>query len=310
MAGRDIVFIVGSGRSGTSALTRVLSLCGCLLPHRILGGEKRQYKGFWEPIDALKLNMEFLHRQGIAWNPSISFQERDVNATEVENYIEQIQSFLSACPVGPVLVIKDPRITELMEFWLEASRRSGFSAKVVIAVRHPQEVWASRNALSGSSQGGAIWVSLEASNIFWVKANLLAERHSRSLPRVFVEYSKLLTNWRVEIDRVAKALTINMNANEAAIDGFLSHNLHRERYSGPVTETFGYSWTTRIYSILTAAAQDKAIDFPSLDEIYYAYRANARAFRLAIDEVRNKHSHQEVGGFIDSLPIWTAERDF
>jgi len=87
-------------------------------------------------------------------------------------------------------VIKDPRITVLSGVWFEATRLAGFDIAAVIAVRHPQEVIASLAARSGASP--------ELSSALWLKYNLLAERHTRALPRLFVEYPNLLDNWRRE----------------------------------------------------------------------------------------------------------------
>ena len=76
----------------------------------------------------------------------------------------------------------------LSELWFEAARRGGFAIKVAIPVRHPNEV--------AASLGARDRVSFELSSVLWLKYNLLAERGSREFPRVFVEYSNMLHDWR------------------------------------------------------------------------------------------------------------------
>jgi len=66
------LFVLGMGRSGTSALTRVLSLCGAKLPAGMMGADNGNQRGYWEPRAALLLNRAILERHGSAWwDPSL-----------------------------------------------------------------------------------------------------------------------------------------------------------------------------------------------------------------------------------------------
>lgn len=279
MATKCIVLVLGVGRSGTSAITRVLSLCGCALPSSVLGATSINERGTWEPTDIWNLNDEFMFCHGTAYgDPSMRLQDLSIADHEKETYIKQVQLFLLGLDQGEVSVIKHPCTTELMEFWLEAANREAVSIKVVIPIRHPQEVFASLAAIGTASA--------ERSNAFWLKCNLLAERYSRDLPRIFIEYSSFLSNWRLEIDRVSKALQIDLTPEVPAIEHFLTGSLYHHRVSGPVVETFGYPWLTRVYAALSAAARDEELDLETMDEIYHAYRANERTFRTAFSEFR------------------------
>jgi hypothetical protein len=271
------------GRSGTSALTRVLSLCGASLPETLLGPNEGNPKGNFEPLEALKFNDAFLFRQGATWfDPTLRLQGEVVfDAQEREVYTEQIRAFLEACPEEPLLVIKENRILALSDFWFEAARRAGFAVKIVIPVRHPEEVaasWATRDGLS-----------YELSAVLWIKYNLLAERRSRRFPRVFVEYSELLNNWRQQITRVAEALSIDLSgSDEAAINAFLTRDLYRQKHSGPPAELFGQPWTGQLYAALSAASHGASLDFHTMDEIFWAFSACERTFRIALDEFRTR----------------------
>lgn len=310
---RDIIFVLG-GRSGTSALTRVLSLCGCSLPSAVLGSHPDNQRGFWEPVEAVNLNRKFLAHHGIPGDPSMPLQERDVDPPARAHFTERIRAFLSTCPAGPRLLIKDPRICELLEFWLQGARDTGFAVKVVLAIRHPQEVFASAKASADREfvgvSGACSVVTIEASNAAWLKSNLLAERYSRELPRVVVDFGKLMTNWRTQVSRIARVLSVDLVINETAVDSFLSAHLYHQRHLGPVTETFGYSWTTRVYATLSAAAEDKPLDYSALDEIGGAYRATARAFRIAMDFSRNRTLALQSSHESDPTPIWRSGRDY
>ncbi len=279
----NIVFVLGMGRSGSSALTRVLSLCGGVLPADLLGGDEDNLLGHWEPRGALELNEGFLCRYGSTWHdPTLHLQGEVAFGSELRAaYIDRIEAFLRALPAAQLLVVKEPRITALSDFWFEAASRLGLAIRVVIAVRHPEEVVASLAARDQACP--------ELSSALWLKYNLLAERVSRARPRVFTEYTDLLQDWRREITRIGAALSLDLSVRqESAIDEFLRQDLRRQRHRGSVSEPFGLPWVSRTYTALSAASRDEPLDTNELDEVFNSYRSCERAFRLAVDEFRSR----------------------
>jgi hypothetical protein len=73
---RVALFVLGMPRSGTSALTRVLSLRGGTLPAGLLAAVPDNPLGHWEPRASLVLNYETLCRHGSgAYDPTLRLQE-------------------------------------------------------------------------------------------------------------------------------------------------------------------------------------------------------------------------------------------
>lgn len=275
------LFVLGMARSGTSALTRVLSLCGGALPSGLIGATPANPRGFWEPRALQALNESILRRHGSAvFDPSLRLREEGaVDAEKRAASLADISTYLHALPPSPLTVIKEIRITVLSELWFEAAKAAGYDVVTVIAVRHPDEVNASVVANSPISEG--------LSGALWLKASLLAERETRDVPRVFVEYTSLLRDWRHEIRRISNALEIDLyekNADE--IDEFLSSDLRRQRSVVPVAEPFGTDWLSVVYRTFTAAAGDEQWDTDTLDRIYEQYRASENGFRTAFDDYR------------------------
>ena len=249
------LFVVGFARSGTSALTRVLALCGATLPPRLYGAIKNHPAGYWEPREAHYLNGPFLRRHGSAgFDLTLRLQaEGAFDAFEEAACIAKIREYLTTLPAAPLVVIKDPKITVLTGMWFEAARQAGFDPMAVIAVRHPHESIESITAAVGTSPefGGALWL----------KYSLLAERNTRGVPRVFIEYANLMDNWRHEIKRISKTLAIDLDTrDELAIDQFLAPALRHHRHSGPVIELLGADWISATYEALSAAARDNPCD--------------------------------------------------
>jgi hypothetical protein len=278
------LFVLGMARSGTAALTRVLSLSGGTLPAGLISANKSNPLGYWEPRAVLFLNEAILYRHGSAWyDPSLRLQEEGAfDAKAKAACIAEIGAYLATLPAAPLVVIKELRITALSGMWFEAARLAGRDIAVVIAVRHPQEVIASLTALSRASP--------EFSSALWLKYTLLAERHTRALPRVFVEYANLLDNWRREIKRISTVLEIDLNArDEGAIEEFLKPDLRHQRHCGSVTEPFGTDWISTVYEALCAAARDEPWDQSALDRVFEAYRASEHGFRMAFEDFHRLH---------------------
>jgi hypothetical protein len=293
---KQILFVLGVSRSGTSALTRVLSLCGAGLPKTLLPPNRGNPTGYWEPLDGLELNDEILSGHGSAWHdPTLRLQydENVFTDTDRAQYIERIRAFLDTSLTGTVNVIKEPRITGLLDFWLPAALSAGFTVKFVISVRHPGEVAASLAARDRAS--------IELSSVLWLKYNMLAERASNGFPRVFVEYANLLNDWRAEIKRISAALAIDLNVeSNAEIEKFLSRDLRRQMSSGEPIEVFGTPWLTTIYQAYSEAARDIPLDHNVIDPVFQAFTACERTYRLALRQFDTRFT---LGSLRDPLDL-------
>lgn len=279
------LFVLGFGRSGTSALTRVLSLCGGRLPAGLLGATGENPRGFWEPRAAIHLNEAILRHHGSSgYDLKLRVREDAAfDAKENAAWVAKIRAFLTTLPSAPLVVIKEPKMTALCDMWFEAARLAGFDIAAVIAVRHPQEVIAS---IEKRARGqNYVRSSPELVSAWWLKYTLLAERDTRGIPRVFVDYANLLEDWRREVKRISVALALDLSArDEAAVDAFLTPDLRHHRHGGTVAEPFGTDWMSVVYEALRAAARDEPWDESDLDRVFEAYRASEHGFRTAFED--------------------------
>ena len=287
-AGRPvIVFVLGFGRSGTSVLTRVLSHCGAALPPGLLGAIADNSRGCFEPREAIVLNEEILRRRGRSgYDLELRTAEDDSVGARVEAAsVEKIRAYLAKLPAAPVVVIKEPKITALIPEWFEAARLAGFDVASVIAVRHPAECIGSVE--KRSSRQNYVHASPALVSAWWLKYTLLAERDTRGVPRVFVEYSNLVEDWRREVKRISAALGIDLGTrDDNAIDRFVCPDLRHHRRSGVIAEPFGIDWLGPTYGVVSAAARDEHWDSAALDRVFDAYRASESGFRTAMKDWR------------------------
>jgi len=269
---RRLIFVLGMGRSGTSAITRVLSFCGGVLPKRLLSPNEGNPTGYWEPIDGLELNEAFLERHGSNWyDPRPALPEpATIDSPDGRAFVDEIAAFLERYANEPLFVIKEPRITALTDFWFTAARRSGFPITVVVAVRHPAEVAASLAARDG--------VPIELANTLWLKYNGLAEQRSRGVPRVFVEYSNLLSDWRKEVNRVGRALSIDLSpVRDREIEGFLSPDLRHQRAALNAQESEAATPIQRVYAMLSMASRDVKLSESAVENLVSVHMSSSEA---------------------------------
>jgi hypothetical protein len=113
----------------------------------------------------------------------------------------------------------------------------------------------------------------------WANYNLVAERDSRSITRIFASYEELLTDWKKVILRCAKLLDLPLAVTpraSAAVVDFLTPDLRHHTLDAPDTVEYPISQegAGRVYALLQNAATDR-IDFPAFDSELATLLANA-----------------------------------
>ncbi len=225
------------------------------------------------------MNEVFLRSHGSSWcDPTLRLQygETHVEVGSAQSFISEIQQFLESSWVDKPLVVKDPRIASLAKFWIEAAKRSEFEIKVIIPNRHPYEVAASLATRDGASA--------DLSDVLWLKANFLAERASRALPRIFVNYADLLSDWRTQVKRIEAALGLDLGANDDTIDAFLDPGLHRHREIQRPQQAPMLPWVLPVYEAFSAAARDLPLNLSEMDAAFDAFSMNDGIFSAATIE--------------------------
>ncbi|HEY3695517.1 hypothetical protein [Phenylobacterium sp.] len=269
--GRTAYLVLGMHRSGTSAATQMLALAGARLPSNLMPGDEHNAKGYFEPWKIALFNDQRLRAGGGAWDDVFAFPHRPLPRKAEREWLNRAAAvFAEEYGEAAYPLLKDPRATVLLPFWRTALADLGVAARCVISVRHPLAVAGSLSRRNG--------FAVEKSLLLWSAYMLAAEAYTRDLPRAFVAYDALLSDWRAELARMEAAHGAGLppvGARAAkAIDRFLTTDLRHNTGEAGMT---AYGWagalTQGVYDWFADAAADRPADPTVLDA---AGRALAR----------------------------------
>lgn len=223
-ARRRIVFVAGSGRSGTSTIAGALQTLGMHVPQPEVAADETNPKGFGESQWVVDLHHELLARCNVqvsdarpaAWFEAGKLATTERLRTRLAEWLEQ--QFAAG---GPELLIKDPRMAWFLGLWRSAALRCDATPAYVTMLRPPTEVVGSKQRYYGSRFGD---VNRTAA---WVNMMLHTERSTRGSARAFVRYADMLRDWTVplfglgqqfDLDAVKSASANTVRAVHAYID--------------------------------------------------------------------------------------------
>jgi glycosyltransferase involved in cell wall biosynthesis len=220
---KTAVVVLGMHRSGTSALARVLNLCGAALPAKVkppkLGVNP---KGFWEPEAVLDLNIRMMRQLGGDWS-KVDFALPTEGAFVEEFKADACALLESEYGDQETILIKDPRICVLAPLWHAALINAGYRPVYVVPIRNPLEVARSLHARGDMtvSEGLQLWLA------YMRRVEEFAGAH---LEMMHVRFVDLLDDWRAVVARIADAFEVpfDADAKSAEVDAFLEDSLRRQ----------------------------------------------------------------------------------
>lgn len=134
------IMVLGTGRSGTSALAGCLQLLGGFCGNNLRVGNEENAKGYFEDKNITDLNKYLLNKCGIPWyNHTLSIEGiRPLLPTSER--IELIKYAIHlAYGTSPIIVIKDPRICVLFFCYQDALVQLGYDISYIRSVREESQ---------------------------------------------------------------------------------------------------------------------------------------------------------------------------
>jgi hypothetical protein len=293
------LIVLGMHRSGTSALTRVLSLLGGRLPRTLMGAHEGNQTGHWESVAIADLNDEILAAAGSIWHDWSPVNSRFAESAEGAQLLQKARTTVrEEFGDAPLFVLKDPRICRLMPFWRKTLMAESIDPAIVVPLRSPIEVARSLAARDGFGETEGL--------LLWLRHVLDAEATTRDLPRIFLTYDQLLADWEGMVERIGDTLGIVWprlsGLTGVEIQEFLTPDLrHHQVTRGDASRTrMAVPWAGEVYAVLQAWAEggERAEDRIILDRVRAAFDDVApvllRPFLAARQAVARAHEAQAL----------------
>ena len=138
--------ICGSGRSGTSAVARLLHEAGITMGRDLIEADESNAEGYFEERAIVELNDVILRDAGLG--PWFTTASREVVLTAARLHGEAMRALAAEATPG----WKDPRFSWTLEAWMEVLPER---PRVIVCLRSPAEVVASTLRYYGLEAGEA-----------------------------------------------------------------------------------------------------------------------------------------------------------
>lgn len=276
---RHALLILGMHRSGTSAVAGALVKRGAAPPMTLLKSKPDNPLGFFESYPIMAFHDDLLTSAGSHWNDWRAFDSAWYDGPAAANFRERGRHvFHQEFGESRLFVLKDPRVCRFARFWFDIFREDGVAVKPILPIRLPLEVASSLRVREGFSAAESL--------LLWLRHTLDAEAVTRGMPRTFVLYESLLSDWRSQIELIARhagiawpSLTPSV---EQDIDGFLTrelrhHNSHAEELR---LHPDMHAWMTSAYQAFVELTSDPAsrTACAALDQIRVSFDEAAQLF--------------------------------
>lgn len=218
------VLILGMHRSGTSLVSGIINRLGIFGGEEEILGRSGEWnpKGYWEFRKLTQANNRILVALGRRWDRVSGLDETlfSRHQEQISRICEELAPTLSEFGEQGDWAVKDPRMCLLLPAWHSYLN----NPLAVLVVRDPVEVAISLNKRNQMplTVGIALWEIYMRS----------ALQHSRSMPKVVVDYNALLQSPEREIRALHEKLAgqgLDVSAMTEEILGFVDSSLYRSR---------------------------------------------------------------------------------
>jgi hypothetical protein len=219
-----MLLVVGPHRSGTSVAARALECLGAVNSLTLNPPNEFNPKGYFEDNDIYQFNDHvLLPALQHAWYSTCPVDWTVLsNAERSRLGLQALEIVRRNYPLTrPLSILKEPRISALLPFWLSVLQHAGFAVRLVGAVRDPLSVARSLRQRDGFSltHGGMLYLTT------WV--SILQQAGETTL--AFVSFEDLLANPSKALRRAADRLQLILPADfEARAASFAAGHVDRD----------------------------------------------------------------------------------
>jgi len=199
---QSCLLVLGMHRSGTSALTRCLSLLGASLPKNLMPANDFNEPGYWESMDLCVIHDSLLQSNGSHWSDWAEFDHSWYGSSDYRKHKRLIKNFIQDNFANvPLFIVKDPRICRFLPLWRSVLDELEISFYPIVPLRNPLEVSKSLNVRDGF--GAA------RSCLIWLRHVLEAEYETRGVRRAITRFENMLSDASDTTSRISNRLGVS-----------------------------------------------------------------------------------------------------
>jgi hypothetical protein len=251
-----LLVVLGMHRSGTSAITRGLTVLGVDLGSNLMPPSFGvNEKGFFEDLDLNRLNIEMLEAVGADWDSLSAPKTGFVDTLRDKGFLlRAVDMVREKVAINRCFGFKDPRVTQLLPFWKEVFERCEVELGYVLAIRNPISV---AKSLQRRDQ-----FDFEKSILLWLSHVLtMLENTAVCKGRIVIDYDRLLESPEREMNRMGKVFDREVDLLELSKyeRDFLDAELRHAVYAADdvYLDAFAESVTKGLYKHLLSVASDE-----------------------------------------------------
>lgn len=220
--------VVCMHRSGSSALSGLVSSLGAAVGSNIMPPKHDNPKGFWENQSIVDLNDEILGALGCRWDlPSVQSWQSCVDTLN-NSFFERAKTIVEAefGPESELILMKDPRLVNLLPFWMQVLTELRYECKVIFIYRHPEEVYLSLKKRNGFTRNH--------SHTLWLDS-LISFCYFSNEPSLMVSFDAVMEDHRRVAMSIKDFLSIDDKSFQSGLDEFsekyFDENLYHQKVS-------------------------------------------------------------------------------
>lgn len=204
----ELVVVLGSHRSGTSATTAALAELGLATGEHLQPADEYNPHGYYEDKRMVVLNNKLFAGRDSAWYRPWKVRNLAPSAAEIES-VRQLQKQFGS---EGIQVLKDPRLCVLLPWW-----RDGWPSSTLFIhiFRHPTETAESLQRRYG-------W-SIAFGELLWIEQISAQLRDTRGATNLYLLDSEMLSDPARHMGRLAAAIDSDLPL-PANIDPKLRHH--------------------------------------------------------------------------------------
>ncbi|WP_321277435.1 glycosyltransferase [Thiomicrorhabdus indica] len=216
---KQVIFVLGMHRSGTSVLTGLLSRLGLKTGEHLLPPQEDNPKGFFEDSDFVAFNDKLLNQLALDWSSPLIISKGTLNKVLDEYSAESKNLAKQKFLHQSINLVKDPRFSVLMPFWQKTLEKLDIECRFIWMIRSPSAV---SHSLSERNQ-----IPAELSESIWRAYNFSIMSFLQNHECLLLNYEQLLEDPVGTCEKLSDYIHLGFTLDEikTRIDGFVEPTL-------------------------------------------------------------------------------------